>query len=118
MKNAILAAADIIRALERAHLQFEVSTPSRELHPLLAPDPDCPTGTTIRIHLPDHPANGFQPSTAVRIELGPDDTVPTVQALNLYSRSSPNSAAAQHSLSLFQNRLRRHHACFPMTVAQ
>ena len=117
MKNAILAAADVIRNLERAHFHFEVSAPCHELHPRLAPDPDNSTAASVRIYLPDHPANGFQPATAIRILLAADDTLPNVQALNLYSRSSPNSAAAQHALSLFKSRLKRHKAHFPMNIA-
>ncbi|MCY3745628.1 MAG: hypothetical protein OXH05_05300, partial [Acidobacteria bacterium] len=73
MKNAILAAADVIRNLERAHFHFEVSAPCRALHPLFAPDPDNCTAASIRIRLPDHPANAFQPSTAVLILLAPAD---------------------------------------------
>ena len=117
MKNAILAAADVIRNLERAHFHFEVSAPCRDLHPLLAPDSVTCAAACIRIYLPDHPANGFQPSTAIRILLAPDDTVPNVQALNLFSGRSPNSHAAQHTLSLFRNRLKRHKAQFPTNVA-
>ena len=117
MKNAILAAAHVIRNLERAHFHFEVSAPCHALHPLFAPDPDNCTAASIRIRLPDHPANAFQPSTAVLILLAPDDTVPNVQVLNLLSRKSPNSAAAQHTLALFRNRLKRHGAQFPMNIA-
>ena len=98
MKNAILAAADVIRNLERAHFHFEVSAPCHELHPRLAPDPDNSTAASVRIYLPDHPANGFQPATAVRILLAPGDTIPNIQALNLYSRSSPNFVPAAPAL--------------------
>ena len=116
MKDTILAAADIIRRLDRAGLHFEVTTLEAAVHPLLAPSPGCRTQTTIRIHLPDHEANYFQPRTAVTVTLAAGETVPTVRAANLHAGSSARSDAARHTLTMFQARLRKHRAAFAMTV--
>lgn len=116
MKDTILAAADIIQRLDRAGLHFEVTTLETAVHPLLAASPDCRTRTKIRIHLPDHEANFFQPKTAVTLTLDAGETVPAVRAANLHAGSSARSEAARHTLTMFQARLRRQGAFFAMTV--
>ena len=117
MKEAILLAADIIRKLDRARLQCEVSTLDNFIHPL-EPDREPSSLPVLLIRVPDNGTNLFQPCTAIGIAIQPGAAVPTVRVLNLdaYRSAKAIAEATGHTLTMFQARLERYGASFPMKV--
>ena len=114
MKHAVLTAARIIRNLEQARFHFEVTIHPPYDDPLLPPRKTPQPPTSIRIHVPDHPTNFFQPLTCIDIDIDPSIDIPVVHVRNLYPFRSPKSDATHHTLVMFKGRLKQHDACFPM----